>query len=259
MSCLGGVEARQVAEFGDEEDGHGALDTAHGLDRPDNRAEAPRLGLCTEFSREPVEAFLRCRNGADIFLEDTRLGRRGTDGCRQPAQRRWPPGGAALIPAIPTPQERVQAVLSGLESPDHALPGTGEGAERLVLGRRDIGRRQSAGTPEPGQPERVTASGVGTATRFRRDAGGGHDPAAQALLGGRAVEPVPAGLRFVNTDELFGWRAEGADTRVKVALAGPNAPHADALGVPRLTGRGHGDAISMDIRPATECPRLMHG
>jgi hypothetical protein len=138
---------------------------------------------------------------------------------------RWPPGGAPLIPAILPQPERRQAVLGGLESP-----------ARLVLDRRAIDRRQSAGAPEPSQLDRLTSIGFEPGARVRWAESGGHDPAAPVLLGARAVEPGPPGPRFVNQDERFGVRAEGAETLGTVALAGTATPPEDDLWVPRLTG-----------------------
>jgi hypothetical protein len=54
----GVVKTGQVAEFGDERDGHGELDAAHGLDGLDDGVQAPRLDLLAEFGLEALEPFL---------------------------------------------------------------------------------------------------------------------------------------------------------------------------------------------------------
>ena len=121
----GVLETGQVAEFGDEGDGHRELDAAHRLERLDDGGEAPPLDLLPEFGLEALEPFLMFRNGADVLLEDHLLGRRGTDHFRQPAQMGRPPGGTALIPDILAQQEGLQPVLGGLAIPDRILPGAG--------------------------------------------------------------------------------------------------------------------------------------
>ena len=153
---LSGVVATSaVAECSHDGDGDGELDAAPGLESLDDRVQAPSLDLLAEFGLEAREPCLMCRHGSDVGLEDHLLGRRGTDPLSEPAQRGWPPGGTARIPAILTPQEGLQPGLRGLESPDRILPGAAEVADGLVLDRRDIDRGQIAGAHEPGRRGRV--------------------------------------------------------------------------------------------------------
>jgi hypothetical protein len=91
------------------------------------------------------------RHGADVRLEDHRLGGCSADDCHQPASRGLAPGGVARIPEILAPQERLHAVLGGLALRDRLRTRTGQGADGLVLDRRDRDRGPLAGTPQPGE------------------------------------------------------------------------------------------------------------
>jgi hypothetical protein len=94
----GVLEPSQVAEFGDEGDGHGALDATHRLEDLHDGGERPALDLLPEFRLQALESVVMCSEGSPILLEDDLLGGCGTDHFRQPAQMGRPPRGPARIP-----------------------------------------------------------------------------------------------------------------------------------------------------------------
>ncbi len=121
----GVLEPGQVAEVGDEGDGHGELDATHRLEGLDDGSETPALDLLSKFSLKALESFIMFSHGSDILLEDDLLGGRRTDHIRQLAQMGRPPCGTALIPDILAQQEGLQPVLGGLAIPDRILMGAG--------------------------------------------------------------------------------------------------------------------------------------
>ena len=165
----GVLETGQVAECGDEGDGHGELDATHRLEGLDDGGETPALDLLSESSLKALESFVVFSHGPDIRLEDDRLGGRGTDRVRQPAPRGRPPRGTALIPDILAQEEGLQPVLGGLAIPDRILTRAGEVADGFVLDRRDRDRGQIAGTPQPGELGGVTAIGLDAVARLLWD------------------------------------------------------------------------------------------
>ena len=255
----GGLTTAQVAELGDEGDGDRALDATHRLERLHDGGETPPLDLLPEFGLEALQPFLMVRNGADVLLEDHRLRRRGTDHCRQPAQRSGPPGGTALIPDILLQQEGRQPVRGGLEIPDGILPGAAEVADRRVLDCRDIDSREIARAHESGQLGRITSIGVDAGARLLRDQRWGHDPTDQFFLGEIAIKPVPAGSSFVDKDQRFRFRGERADELVNVALASTETPQEDDLCLPRLADIGNGDGVFVNIDTDAACGSVRPG
>ena len=164
-----GLETGQVAACGAAGDGHGELDAAHGLEGLDDGGETPPLARRSACSLKALAPVVMCRHSPDVRLEDARLGGRGTDHGRQPAPLGRPPGGTALIPDILAQAEGLHPGLGGLALPDPLRTRAGQGAEGLVLDRRDIDRCQIAGTPQPGAWGGVASSGVDAVARVLRD------------------------------------------------------------------------------------------
>jgi hypothetical protein len=81
----GVLETSQVAECGDEGDGHGELHATHGLEGLDDRGETPALALLSEVRLTALESFIMFRHCPDILLEDELRGGGRTDDCRPPA------------------------------------------------------------------------------------------------------------------------------------------------------------------------------
>jgi hypothetical protein len=132
--------------------------------------------------------------------------------------------------------------------PDGIFTHAGEVTDRLVLYRWDIDRGQITRTHQPGELGGVPSIGREAVARFVRHQGGGHDPTPPLLAAEIAIEPVPAGPSFVDKDELFRFRGQGADKLVNVALAGADTSQEDDLGVPRLTGISDSDGLLVHIQ-----------
>ena len=60
-------------------------------------------------------------------------------------------------------------MLGGLAIPDRLLTGADQVADRLVLDRRDIDRRQLTGPHQPGERGGVASIGVDAVARLLRD------------------------------------------------------------------------------------------
>jgi hypothetical protein len=70
---LGGIEARQVAEFGHDRDRHGKLHAAQGLKGFDHGVEAPAFDMLLEFLFETVKTLGVFVDGTAVCLKDDLL------------------------------------------------------------------------------------------------------------------------------------------------------------------------------------------
>lgn len=77
----GGIKTGQIAQLGDDGDGHGALDATQGLEGRDHRGQTPSFHLRAEFLGKTLEAFGVCGDSPNVFLEDDLLGWGRTDHC----------------------------------------------------------------------------------------------------------------------------------------------------------------------------------
>ena len=77
------VEAREVAELGDDGDRDQPLHAAQRLQRLDDRIEPPRGRALDEFGLEPLEPIDLFIDGADGFLKHDLLRRRRTHDLRE--------------------------------------------------------------------------------------------------------------------------------------------------------------------------------
>jgi hypothetical protein len=80
----GGIEAREIAEFGHHGDGYGERHAAQGLESVNYRAQAPRCDLLLEFLVETLEECSVFSNGTDVFLQADVLSRGRTDDLGEP-------------------------------------------------------------------------------------------------------------------------------------------------------------------------------
>ena len=101
----GGIEARQVPDFGHGGYGHRALDAAQGLEGFDHWMEAPGFDLLLEFLVKTLEAFRVFVHGTDIFLKDDVLCRGWANHFREPPEMGRVPGGPARVPDVVPEQE----------------------------------------------------------------------------------------------------------------------------------------------------------
>ncbi len=106
------VEAREVAELGDDGDGDVPLHAAQRLQRLDDRAEPPRRRELDEFVLEARDTLDLLVDGAQRFLEDDLLRRGRADDLRQIAQVRVVPVGPARVVEARAAAERTSAEAS---------------------------------------------------------------------------------------------------------------------------------------------------
>ena len=79
------------------------------------------------------------------------------------------------------------------------------------------------------------------------------------FLGELAGEPRATRPRFRDKDEVGAFGLEPAEKCIEIALACPDVPKGDHLGVRCLRDRGDGDGLLMNIYPDVACARLVHG
>ena len=99
-SCRGDVEAREVAELGDDGDRDEPLDAAQRLQRLDDGIEPPRRRPLEQLGLEPMHPIDLLIDGADRFLKHDLLRRGRADDLGQiPSMRVVPVGAADIVAA----------------------------------------------------------------------------------------------------------------------------------------------------------------
>ena len=253
------VNARQITQFRDAGDGHGAWHAPQGLQGLDHRLKTPGVHRLVECLCETLQAFGGLVHRPDICLEDDVRRRGGTDHFSEPAQVGWAPRGPPRIATIVSEEERVEPELGGLEVTDGIFTRPGEVAHGFIFDLGHIHRRESTGAHEPRQWHGITAVGVHAVTRFFRNQGGGHDPALRALWGQVAIAPGPTGPSFLDQDERRGLGWERADALIDVTLTRANGPEGGDLGAVLLSAVGHRNGLLMDISADIKRARLGQG
>jgi hypothetical protein len=171
----------------------------------------------------------------------------------------WAPGRPARLTKILSEQEGVEPTLGGLEIAEGIFTRAAEIADGCVFHRRDIDGGEVTGAHQPGPWHGITAVGFHAVAGLFRHESGRHHPTRIAFLAQIALEPVPPGPRFVDTDELCGRGLPVADELIKVTMAGANRAQGDELGAVVLGHGGDGDRVLMDIQTNIEWTRRMHG
>ena len=80
-----------------------------------------------------------------------------------------------------------------------------------------------------------------------------------AFLGQIAVEPVPAGARLIDKDELFAFGRHLTDELIDVTLSCTDVAEGDDFSVMFLGDIGDGNRVFMDIHTDVKRARLAHG
>jgi hypothetical protein len=132
------IAAREVAEFRPGGHGHGALDAPQGLQRFDDRREAPCVSLLLKFLFKTPQAFRVFGNRADIFLKDNVLGRGRTAHLSEPPEVGWTPVGRARVTDVLPEQEGLETALGRLAVPQGLFAGPAEIPDGVIFHRGDI-------------------------------------------------------------------------------------------------------------------------
>lgn len=138
------VEAREVAELGDDGDRDEKLDAAQGLQRVDDRIQPPGRRPLEQLGLEAMHPIHLLIDGADRFLKHDLLRRRGADDLREVASMGLiPVGPPDIVPPQPE-QKRLQPELRVLECQPRRIAGPTEIAHRFIVDRRHVHARQIA-------------------------------------------------------------------------------------------------------------------
>jgi hypothetical protein len=147
-------------------------------------------------------------HGADVFLRDDWLGWRGTDDLAEPPEVSRTPGGPACIPDVLSQEKRFEAKLRGLEIVDSIFTRPAPVTNRFILHLGHVDRGEVPRAHQAGQFDGVSAVGFDPVARLFGNQGGGDDPADIAFFQQVAIEPVAAGARFIDEDELLTLRLQ---------------------------------------------------
>lgn len=257
--CAGMIEAGQVSNCCHQGDGHRALYATQGVEGVHHGMHAPRRALLAECVVQPPEALRVFRDGPNIFVKDDLLRRGGPDDFRQPPQVRRAPIGPARLANILAEQEGFETTLGVFDIADHLFAGPCEIPDRFIVHFGNIHRRAIAGAGYTGQLDRITAVRFDPLPRLLGHQGRRHDPAVVAFVLEIPIEPIATGPRFVDENEVLGFRLHLAEQGVDITLA-----CADRTKVGHLSARllGHvrdSTRLFMDIHADEECARLGHG
>jgi hypothetical protein len=165
---------------------------------------------------------------------------------------------ARVADLVPEP-EGFETALRGLEVPQGILAGAGEIAHRVIVHLGDIDGGEITRAHPPGQWHRVTTVGVHAVARLLGNQCGSDDPAAQVLLRAITLEPVPAGSRVIDQDQVGGVGWKRSDEVINVGLPGADGAEVDGLSAVFLGDRGHRDGSFVAIQADVQGARLVHG
>jgi len=105
----------------------------------------------------------------------------------------------------------------------------------------------------------ITPVGFDPVTRLFGNQGGGDDPAGVAFLRQVPIEPVAAGARFIDEDELLAFGLELPDKLIDITLPGSDSAKGDDFCAIVLGDVGDRDRLFVDISSDIKRARLLHG
>jgi hypothetical protein len=134
------IDAGEVPPLRDQSDGHRARHPASGLQRLDDRVQAPRVPVRFECWFETLQACGVFGDRAAVCLKDDGLGGCGTDDCRAPPEVGRAPGGTARRAESVPQSEGLAPGLGGLDVPDRLFARPGELTDGFIVDLGDIDR-----------------------------------------------------------------------------------------------------------------------
>jgi hypothetical protein len=138
----GGINTGQIAQVGDNGDGHGELHATQGLEGPDHRGQTPSFHRLVECLFKTLEAFGVFGDGPNVFLEDHLLRWRRTDDLRQPSEVGGAPIGLARLADILPQEQGFEAAFGGLEIAQGIFASAAQVPDGFVRDLWDIDRGQ---------------------------------------------------------------------------------------------------------------------
>jgi hypothetical protein len=184
---------------------------------------------------------------ADVFLKDDLLRRGGTDDLTEPSEVGWTPGGPACVPDIVPQEKGFEPKLRGRQITDGIFTRPAQIPNGFILNRRDIDRGEVPRAHQACQFDGVTTVGFDPISGLFGDQGGSDDPANMAFCGEIAVEPIATRPSFIDKDEVWAFGLQPADQFIDIALARPDVPKGDDLGVRFLGDVSDGNGLFMNI------------
>jgi hypothetical protein len=255
----GGLEARQVTQCGPRRHGPRALDTAQGLERLDDRRQAPGVPLLVACACQTAQPFRLCGDGLDVCLTDQVLRWGRTAHLAAPAQGGRAPGGSPGRAASVPPHEGLETQLGRLQSPEGLCPCPTQVPEGCIVDGRHRHRGEVPGAHEPGQLPSVTTVGLDPIARLLGNQGGSDDPADVAWFHQVTREPRTAGTGFVDQDARRALRLQLPSQLSNSALPGSDRAEGDDLRAMGLGDVGDRTSLFVDISSARKRARLVHG
>jgi hypothetical protein len=236
-----------------------ALPPAESLESVDARGAPPGLplvGACVFQTRQPCGVV---GDRSDVCLAHDRRCRGGTDDLAAPPEVGWTPGGPARR-TDSVPQEQGFALeLRRLKSADGLCTRSAQVPHRCILHLGHVDRGAVPRAQQAGQCEGIPTVGVAPIPGLFGAQGGRHDPADMAFCGQRAGEPVPAGARLIDKEEMCACGLHLTDAWIDVTLSCPDVAEEDDGGVVCLGDVRHGNRLVMDIQADGKRARLVHG
>ena len=102
----------------------------------------------------------------------------------------------------------LETQLRCLQIPERIVPRSTQVADRFIVEGRDIDWGEVPRAHKPGQWHGVTPVGFDPVAWLFGNQGGGDDPADIAFFQQVAIEPIAAGARFIDEDELLPLRLQ---------------------------------------------------
>jgi hypothetical protein len=146
------------------------------------------------------------------------------------------------------PQEKgFEPKLRGLQIPDDICTRPAQVPNRFILNLGHVDRGEVPRAHQAGQFASIAAVGFDPIPGLCGDQRGRHDPADMTFFGQVAVEPVPAGARLRDKDEMLTFRLHLPDALIDVTLTRSDVAKKDGLGAVFLGDVRHGNRLFMDI------------
>jgi hypothetical protein len=223
----GGLEAREVAQFGHHGHCHRALDRAQGLQGLNGRRPAPGVHLLVERECETPQPCRLGRHGLDVFLKDDLLRQCGTHHLAAPSQVGGtpvgPPGRADIVPQ----SAGLETQRGRLQIPEGIFPCPTQVAARFIRDGRDRDGREVPGAHAPSQWHGVTPVGFDAVAGFCGHAGRSDDPTEVAFVEQVAIEPGAAGTGLVDANKLLALGLRRPDELVEITLPRSDSTEGD--------------------------------
>jgi len=196
---------------------------------------------------------------SDVCLAHARLGRGGPADLAEPPEVGGTPGGPARRTEIVPQEQGCALALHRLQSAAGLCTRPAQVPHRCILHLGPGDRGEGPRAPQAGQFAGITPLGFAPIPGLWGAQGGRHAPADLAFLGQRAGEPVPAGARLIDKEEMFALGLPLADEWIAGTLSCTDGAAGDDFGVVCLGDVRHGQRLFLDLQAEGKRARLVPG